>query len=138
MPVTGGSSRVHRALDSREQTFQVILSAIYPVERSRCLGSRRTIRERRRRNRRCTLTDALKSWFRENLVLVVALIGQAIVAVIYVANLEARVSILETRGSPHLQEINTRLTVLEGTTKDNKARLDHVIEIMTKRLNINP
>lgn len=80
----------------------------------------------------------MTQWFRDNLVLVVALVGQAIVAIIYMVNLEARVSTLETRGSPHLAEINTRLTVLEGTTTDNKQRLDNVIAIMTKELHIMP
>jgi len=80
----------------------------------------------------------LKSWFRENSALIYFLIGQAILIGIYMVNLEARVSTLEERGSPHLAEINTRLTVLEGTTRDNKERLDSVVTIMTKRLNINP
>ena len=80
----------------------------------------------------------LKGWFRENQVLVIALLGQAILVGAYMVNLEARVATLETRGSPHLAEINTRLTVLEGTTTENKGRLDHVIDIMTRELHIMP
>ena len=41
-------------------------------------------------------------WLKENQALVILLVGQAIVGGIYLVNLEARVSILETRGSPHL------------------------------------
>jgi hypothetical protein len=78
------------------------------------------------------------SWFKENQVLIIALIGQAVVAGIYMVNLEARVSTLETRGSPHLAVIDNRLTVLESTTRDNKQRLDNVINIMTKELHISP
>ena len=84
------------------------------------------------------MTENLKSWFRENQVLVIALVGQAIIAGVYMVNLEARVSTLEDRGSPHLGEINTRLTVLEGKTQDNKEAIDRVIAVMTKELHINP
>lgn len=80
----------------------------------------------------------LRGWFKDNQVLVIALLGQAILVGIYMVNLEARVSTLETRGSPHLAEINTRLTVLEGMTSENKGRLDHVIDIMTRELHIMP
>jgi len=80
----------------------------------------------------------LKSWFRENSALIYFLIGQAILIGIYMVNLEARVSTLEDRGSPHLAEINTRLTVLEGVTKDNKESLDRVVTVMTKELHVNP
>jgi chaperonin cofactor prefoldin len=52
--------------------------------------------------------------------------------------LETRVSTLEVRGSPHLSDINNRLTVLEAATRDNKQRLDKVTDIMTRKLNINP
>ena len=62
----------------------------------------------------------LKSWVRENSTLVYFLIAQLIAAgaiavsfVTYMTNLEARVSTLEIRGSPHLAEINNRLTVTE-------------------------
>jgi hypothetical protein len=84
------------------------------------------------------MTEELKGWFRQNQVLVVALVGQAIIAGVYMVNLEARVSTLEDRGSPHLNEINTRLTVLEGKTQDNKEAIDRVIAVMTKELHINP
>ena len=80
----------------------------------------------------------LRGWFKDNQVLVIALLGQAILVGIYMVNLEARVSTLEIRGSPHLADINTRLTVLEGTTTENKGRLDHVIDIMTRELHIMP
>jgi hypothetical protein len=89
--------------------------------------------------------DTAKSWFKEHSTLLYFLIAQAIgigAAVLsmvsYMVNLEARVAILETRGSPHLNEINTRLTVLEKTTEANKEGLERVKDIMTRRLNINP
>ena len=80
----------------------------------------------------------IKNWFKENSAIVWFLIGQAILAGIYMVNLEARVNTLEERGSPHLAEINTRLTVLEGQTKDNKEAVDRVVAIMTKELHVMP
>jgi hypothetical protein len=84
------------------------------------------------------MTSEIKGWFERNSALIYFLVGQAIILGIYMVNLEARVSTLETRGSPHLAEINTRLTVLEGQTKDNKEAIDRVVAVMTKQLHINP
>ena len=86
-----------------------------------------------------------KSWFRDNSTLVYFLIAQAFAligggawALSYMTTLENRVATMETRGSPHLSEINTRLTVLEGQTKDNKDSLERIKDVMTRKLNINP
>jgi hypothetical protein len=87
----------------------------------------------------------LKAWVKANSTLVYFLIAQAVAllsggawALSYMVQLENRVNTLETRGSPHLSEINNRLTVLEKVTEANTARLDRVVDVMTKRLNINP
>ena len=84
----------------------------------------------------------LKSWVRENSTLVYFLIAQAIaigaagVSIItYSVRLETRVTTLEVRGSPHLAEINNRLTVLESQTQTNKASIDRITEIMLRELN---
>jgi hypothetical protein len=82
--------------------------------------------------------SALAHWFKENQALAILLIGQAIVGGIYLVNLEARVNTLEVRGSPHLAEINTRLTVLEGTTRKNEHSIERITDIMTKELHIAP
>ena len=91
------------------------------------------------------MVEGAKSWLKDNATLVYFLIGQGILVVgagfsltTYMVNLENRVATLEIRGSPHLSEINNRLTVLESKTTDNKQRLDHVIDIMTKELHISP
>jgi uncharacterized coiled-coil protein SlyX len=84
------------------------------------------------------MVETARGWLKENQALVLALLAQAIVAGIYMVNLEARVSTLEIRGSPHLSTIDNRLTVLESQTKDNKEAIDRVVAIMTKRLGINP
>jgi hypothetical protein len=83
------------------------------------------------------MTTTALSWVKENYFL-----GGLFVAVFsvtaYVVKLENRIATLETRGSPHLQIVDNRLTVLESTTRDNKQRLDNVIGIMTKELHISP
>ena len=87
----------------------------------------------------------LKSWLKENQTLVYFLIAQAIAIgamvlsmTAYMVRLETRVSTLETRGSPHLSTIDNRLTVLESQTRENKERLERIVDIMTKKLNISP
>jgi hypothetical protein len=82
-----------------------------------------------------------RSWVRENATLVYFLIAQAIALVSlgayglsYMVRLETRVSTMEVRGSPHLADINTRLTVLEGLTKSNKDSIEKISEIMLREL----
>ena len=48
-------------------------------------------------------------------------------------NLEARVSTLEVRGSPHLSTIDNRLTVLESKTDSNRDRIDRLVDMATKK-----
>ena len=74
----------------------------------------------------------IKNWLSDNQALVIFLLGQGIVIVIYMTNLEARVSSLETRGSPHLEKIDARLTVLESMTDNNKERIDRLVDKATK------
>jgi uncharacterized coiled-coil protein SlyX len=82
---------------------------------------------------------------RNNATLVYFLIAQAIAiggAVLsmtaYMVRLETRVTTLETRGSPHLEKIDARLTVLESQTKSNKDSIERIVDVMTRKLNINP
>lgn len=77
--------------------------------------------------------STLSGWFKENQPLAIALLAQAIVAGAYMVNLEARVSTLEVRGSPHLTVIDNRLTGLESQTKENKERLERVVDMLTKK-----
>jgi hypothetical protein len=88
---------------------------------------------------------SVRSWFHENQALVYFLVAQGIAIgaaalsmTAYMVELETRVRTLEVRGSPHLTVIDARLTVLESQTKDNKETLNRVVDVMTKRLNINP
>ena len=91
------------------------------------------------------MVEAAKSWVRENSTLLYFLLGQAVLVAggafsltTYMVNLEARVATLEVRGSPHLAEINTRLTTLEKLTEQNKQSIDRIVDVMTKKLSINP
>jgi uncharacterized coiled-coil protein SlyX len=91
------------------------------------------------------MMTSVKSWFHENQALVYFLVAQGLAigaAVLsmtaYMVELESRVTTLEVRGSPHLAEINNRLTVTEKETEANKARIDRVVEIMTRELGKKP
>jgi uncharacterized coiled-coil protein SlyX len=91
------------------------------------------------------MMTSVKSWFNDNQTLVYFLVAQAIAigaAVLsvtaYMVKLESRVTTLEVRGSPHLAEINNRLTVTEKETQANKDRLDKVVDIMTRELGKKP
>jgi uncharacterized coiled-coil protein SlyX len=91
------------------------------------------------------MMTSVRSWFTDNQALVYFLVvqGVAIGATVlsmtaYMVELEARVNTLEVRGSPHLTVVDARLTVLESQTKDNKETLNRVVDVMTKKLSINP
>ena len=91
------------------------------------------------------MMEKARSWFHDNQTLVYFLLAQgaALAAAgfsmtAYMVRLEARVQTLEVRGSPHLNDINNRLTVLESTTEENKKRLERIVDVMTRKLNINP
>jgi chaperonin cofactor prefoldin len=88
------------------------------------------------------MMQAARSWFSEHGGLVTFLIGQALAVVAavgslvaYSARLESRVHTLEVRGSPHLERIDNRLATLESQVRDNAARLDRVVDVMTRELN---
>jgi hypothetical protein len=89
------------------------------------------------------MVDQLRSWFRENHTLVIFLIAQAIAVgtaaaaiLAYSVRLETRVSIMETRGAEYtvarMEEMKQRITVLEQSQQANAARLERVVDIMTK------
>jgi hypothetical protein len=89
--------------------------------------------------------EDFKTWLASNQTLVMFLAGQMFAFCIagasilsYAVKLESRVNTLEVRGSPHLTLIDNRLTVLESMTRENKDRLDRIIEIMTRELNQRP
>lgn len=78
------------------------------------------------------------SWIKENTSLVVFLVAQllamgagAAAVIAYSVKLETRVSIMETRGAEYtaarLGKIDERLTVLEQNIKDNKERIDRIL-----------
>jgi hypothetical protein len=91
------------------------------------------------------MMTSVKSWFSENQGLVYFLVAQATATLVgaasliaYSVNLENRVATLETRGSPHLQVIDNRLTVLESITKSNKESIDRMVTALTKGVGDKP
>jgi hypothetical protein len=91
------------------------------------------------------VVETAKTWIRENSTLMYFLIAQAIFlgglafsGWGYMVRLESRVNTLEVRGSPHLADINTRLTVLEGATKKNENSIERIVDVMTKELHVSP
>jgi Tfp pilus assembly protein PilO len=84
----------------------------------------------------------IKSWLRENQMLLGALIVQAIAIVAYAVKLETRVSTMETRGAAYtvqrMDEMKQAIAVLEEKIGKNEASIARVIEIMTKNLSVNP
>jgi uncharacterized coiled-coil protein SlyX len=87
------------------------------------------------------MVEQARSWFKQNSTLLYFLAAQFIALGVagssmlaYFTRLEERVHILEVRGSPHLAEINNRLTVTEKETQKNSDRVDRVVDIMTREL----
>ena len=88
---------------------------------------------------------AIKSWFQENSTLIYFLIAQSIAIaaagiriIAYLVRVETRVTTLEIRGSPHLEKIGGRLTVLESQTQSNKASIERIVDVMTRDLGRKP
>jgi hypothetical protein len=85
------------------------------------------------------MIDRVKSWLRENHTLVYFLIAQGLALgatvlslLVFLVRLETRVSSLETRGSPHLEKIESQVKVLESQSQNNKERIDRLVDAMTK------
>jgi uncharacterized coiled-coil protein SlyX len=85
------------------------------------------------------MTDQLRIWVRENSTLVyfliaqgVGLIAAAISMTAYITQLESRITTIETRGSPHLVAIDSRLSILESQTAENKNRIERIVDALTK------
>jgi hypothetical protein len=91
----------------------------------------------------------LKTWVRDNSTLVYFLIAQALAigaagasVLAYMVKLETRVSIMETRGAAYtverLAKMDDRITILQQQTETNRQSIDRIVDVMTKKLNINP
>lgn len=89
------------------------------------------------------MVEQATSWVKQNATLVYFLLGQLLAifaGLAYIVNwkadLEGRIYILEERGSPHLAEINRKLTVTEKETENQGRRIDRITEIMLRELPI--
>jgi hypothetical protein len=94
------------------------------------------------------MTEA-KNWFKDNSTLIYFLIAQFIAigagaasVLAYMVKLETRVSIMETRGAEYtvlrMEEMRLRIAALENNIKKNETSIDRIVDVMTKKLNINP
>ena len=86
---------------------------------------------------------------RENSALVYFLIAQFIAIgaaaasiLAYAVKLENRVHTMETRGAEYtvarMEEMKLKIARLEQDIEKNGARLERIVDVMTKRLNISP
>jgi hypothetical protein len=80
------------------------------------------------------MTGKVTSWLLENRTLLSVLFAQGLAILVYSVRLETRVNTLETRGSPHLERIDNRLTVLESLTRSNKESVDRIVDVLTREL----
>lgn len=95
------------------------------------------------------MVETAKSWAKDNSGLLLFLAAQFIAmgaagasTLAYFTKLETRVSIMETRGAEYtvdrMNRIDQRITVLEQKIDKNANSVERIIDIMTKKLNINP
>jgi ERCC4-type nuclease len=91
----------------------------------------------------------LKTWVRANSTLVYFLIAQfiaigggAAALIAYAVKLETRVHIMETRGAEYtvlrMEEMKLKIAKLEQDIDQNERSINRIVDVMTKRLNINP
>ena len=90
-----------------------------------------------------------KGWVKANATLIYFLIAQFIAigagaasVLAYMVKLETRVSIMETRGAEYtvarMEEMKLKIAGLEHRIEKNERSIDRVVDVMTKKLNINP
>jgi hypothetical protein len=95
------------------------------------------------------MVDGAKTWMRQNATLIYFLIAQFIAigagaasVLAYMVKLETRVAIMETRGAEYtvlrMEEMKLRISKLEQDIAQNHKSIDRIVEVMTKKLNINP
>lgn len=91
----------------------------------------------------------LKEWARTNSGLLYFLIAQLVAVgggaaalIAYSVKLETRVMTMETRGAEYtvarMEEMKTKIAVLEHQINKNDDRIERIVDVMTKKLNINP
>lgn len=95
------------------------------------------------------LDPASRSWLRENSTLVYFLIAQFIAigagaasVLAYMVKLETRVHTMETRGAEYtvarMDAMKLAIAQQEQATKENKASIERIIDVMTRELRIQP
>jgi tRNA A58 N-methylase Trm61 len=96
------------------------------------------------------VNDRIKSWLSEHqATLVFFLFGQLMVfgagaasAFAYMVKLEGRVHTMETRGAEYtvarMEAMRLEIAKLQQDIDKNGKSIDRIVDVLTKRLNINP
>ena len=95
------------------------------------------------------MVQEAKSWLRDNSTLIYFLIAQFIALgagaasiLAYMVKLETRTHIMETRGAEYtvarMEEMKLKIAALEHQIEKNENSINRIVDVMTKRLNINP
>ena len=96
------------------------------------------------------MNDRIKSWLSEHqTTLIVFLFGQLMVfgagaasAFAYMVKLETRVHTMETRGAEYtvarMEEMRLAIAKLQQSIDKNEARIERIVDVLTKKLNVNP
>ena len=90
------------------------------------------------------MIEPIKSWFQENQTMVMFLAAQAIAIgtagaaiLAYSVKLETRVHTMETRGAEYtvdrMNKFDQRITVMEEQMRDNRARIERIVDMLTKK-----
>jgi uncharacterized coiled-coil protein SlyX len=96
------------------------------------------------------MNDRIKSWLSEHqTTLIVFLFGQLMVfgagaasAFAYMVKLEGRVSTMETRGAAYtvsrMDDMKLAIAKLQQDIDKNEKSIDRIVDVLTKKLGINP
>ena len=90
------------------------------------------------------MVEEVRSWLKENQALVFFLLAQILALgaagagmLAYMVRLETRVHTMETRGAEYtvarMEDMRMRISILEQTQKENGARLERVVDMLTKK-----
>jgi len=96
------------------------------------------------------MNDRIKSWLSEHqTTLIVFLFGQLMVfgagaasGFAYMVKLETRVHTMETRGAEYtvarMEEMRLAIAKLQQDIDKNEASINRIVDVLTKKLSINP
>jgi hypothetical protein len=72
------------------------------------------------------MSDDFQKWWTGNQTIIVFLVVQTLAMVIWGARVDNRVDVIEARGSPQIEMLNHRLTVVETLLGQNSQTLSRI------------